>query len=85
MDSLPLAGIILISFFMIFAVHQISRVVIGENADTYPSGILIAGGIFYAATNDISSGIAASLSATTGHYLSVFLCKRFHWHEKNRP
>ena len=67
MDSLPLAGIILISFFMIFAVHQISRVVIGENADTYPSGILIAGGLFYAATNDISSGIAASLSASTGH------------------
>jgi hypothetical protein len=82
MDSIPLAGIILISFLTIFAVHQISRIVVGENADAYPSGVLIAGGLFYMATNDIPSGVAASLAAAVGHYLSVFLCKRFHWHEK---
>ncbi len=84
MESIPLAGIILISFAMIFAVHQLSRFFVGENADTYPSGILIAGGLFYVATNDVSAGAAASLAAATGHYTSVYLCKRFGWHEKDR-
>ena len=83
MESIPLAGIILISFLMIFAVHQISRRVIGANADTYPSGILIAGALFYVMTNDLTSGVAASAAAATGHYLSVFLCKRFKLHNKN--
>jgi len=82
MESIPLAGIILIAFAMIFAVHQISRMKMGSNADTYPSGILIAGGLFYVLTNDANSGIAASLAAATGHYTSVYLCKRFNWHEK---
>ena len=79
-----MAGIVLISFAVIFAVHQMSRMVIGENADTYPSGILIAGGLFYVATSDVASGVAASLAAASGHYLSVFLCKRFNWHQKNK-
>lgn len=72
---------VLLSFVCIFAVHQLSRVLMGRSADAYPSGALIAAGLFWVLTENMQLAIAALIAAAAGHFSSVYLCKRFGWHK----
>lgn len=72
----------LLSFICIFAVHQLSRKLMGPPADAYPSGTLIAAGLFWVLTNNIQIAVIALVAAAAGHYCSVILTKRFGWHNR---
>ncbi len=82
MQQIGLLEAIVLSFACVFAVHQLSRVFMGRSADAYPSGALIAAGLFWVLTSSVEIAVAALVAAGIGHMSSVFLCKRFGWHDK---
>ncbi|TNC80201.1 MAG: hypothetical protein C9356_14840 [Oleiphilus sp.] len=84
MVQVSIAAVALISFFTIFAEHQVSRALIGDTADAYPSGMLIAAGIFGLTTSSVVIGLIALCFAALGHYLSVYLCRKYGWHHREK-
>ncbi len=80
--KLSIAAVVLVSFVCVFAIHQASRAAIGKAADRYPSGAIVAGGMFWFLTANIAIGIFAFLSALFGHYASLFVCKKYALYEK---
>ncbi|MDX1452219.1 MAG: hypothetical protein R3183_06640 [Oleiphilaceae bacterium] len=83
MQQIGIIEAAVLSFVCIFAVHQLSRKLSGPSADAYPSGALIAAGLFWVLTENVPIAIAALVAAAAGHFSSVFACKRFGWHQKN--
>lgn len=75
-DSL-LIWIMVIAFFSVFTVHQISRFIIGKDVDYYFASIVITGAMAWFLWKDLSLTVLVLISGLAGHLISVYISRRF--------